>query len=351
MMRRCIFSSIAILILTTGVVACGTASTPSALATASPVPTPIPLPLPLPTSTYTPSPTATLTPEPEWYRPLDESYIHMEYRYGLVTDPQARVYATLNDAVQRTGNFGFLRSIPAYVSVVGEAERDGRRFYTVYYGWMEAEQVQLLSPSRFRGVLLTRPVDFRFGWVLMEAQSTNRQGEPVRTYRRYDFVHEVPNEERPGWFAVGPDEWLPEEVLAITHAQVPSEAKACRFLYVDLAEQTLRVYDQCRLVFATLVSTGRESGWTFPGRFAILQKFPYIQLTPPPGSLSVYYLEGVPYFMSYSGDWGFHAAYWHDDFGKPVSHGCVNLSPADARWLYEWAQLGERVIISTGENP
>ncbi|MCX7609659.1 MAG: L,D-transpeptidase, partial [Anaerolineales bacterium] len=262
------------------------------------------------------------------------------------------VYATLDDALKRTGNFGYLRTAPAYVSVVGEAEREGRKFYAVYYGWMEVGEVQLISPSTFRGVLLTRPVDFRFGWVLTEMQSTNRLGEPVHTYRRYDVVHEVSvAEPRPGWFAVGPDEWLPEEALAITRAAVPEDAKACRFLYVDLAEQTLRVYHECRLVFATLVSTGREKGWTFPGRFAILQKFPYIHLSPPAGSLSVYYLEGVPHFMSYSGDWGFHAAYWHDEFGTPVSHGCVNLSPADARWLYEWAQIGERVIISAEEEP
>jgi hypothetical protein len=59
--------------------------------------------------------------------------------------------------------------------------------------------------------------------------------------------------------------------------------------------------------------------------------------------------EGAPNFMTDYGDLGFHGAYWHDDFGSPVSHGCINLSPADARWLYEWAWLGERVIISAGE--
>jgi len=328
--------------------ACGADPTPAP--PPSPSPTPAASPSPVPTPTIPPTPTQ--TPEPTWYTLLDESYTVLEYRYGLVTNPQARVYATLNDAAQGTGNFGYLPNAPAYVSVVGEETRDSKTFYTVYYGWMDAADVQLLTPSTFRGLLLTRDVDFRFGWVLADTQSLTADGTPVRPYRRYEVVHEVPApRETPGYVAVGPDEWLPADAVALTSPQVPGDAGAntCRFVYVDLAEQTLRVYNECKLVFATLVSTGKQPGWTFPGRFAILQKFPYIQLTPPAGSISVYYLEGVPDFMTYFGDLGFHAAYWHDDFGSPVSHGCVNLSPADARWLYEWAGLGERVIISAGE--
>jgi lipoprotein-anchoring transpeptidase ErfK/SrfK len=113
----------------------------------------------------------------------------------------------------------------------------------------------------------------------------------------------------------------------------------------------MRVYDSCQLVFATLVSTGKDPRWTYPDRYSILNKTEFAKLTQPIGSISVYSLEGVPYFMSYAGDWGFHGAYWHDDFGSPVSHGCVNLSPADAHWLYEWAHEGENVIIVRPETP
>ena len=110
----------------------------------------------------------------------------------------------------------------------------------------------------------------------------------------------------------------------------------------------MRVFHECKLVFATLISSGREPAWTYPGRFSIQNWFPYLQLTAPSWSTSVYYQEAVPHFMPYIGDLGFHGAYWHDDFGKPVSHGCINLSPADAKWLYEWAEdwIGATVIIS-----
>jgi lipoprotein-anchoring transpeptidase ErfK/SrfK len=323
--------------------------------TAAPIPTETATPVATdsPTSTPTVTPTPTLTPEPAWYQQIDATYSVLEYRYGLVSDPKAKVYASLADAANQTGNFGRpWSSTPAYVSIVGEKTLDGKTFYTVYYGWMSADDVRLVTPSTFRGILLTRDVTFRFGWVLTDTESVNAAGTLVRAYSRYDIIHEVPAlTENPGYVAVGPNEWLPEEAVALTNSQVPADAGAgtCRFIYVDLAEQTLRVYDQCKLVFATLVSTGKQAGWTFPGRFAILAKFPYIQLTPPQGSISIYYLEGVPNFMTYYGDLGFHGAYWHDDFGTPVSHGCVNMSPADAKWLYAWAWLGERVIISAGK--
>lgn len=322
--------------------ACAPVETPAPTATSSPSQTATE------TSTPSPTPTQTPTPEPAWYQPLDESFAEMQYRYGLVNDPRARVYASLQDALDGNGNFGRLPNAPAYVSVVGEENRDGRIFYASYYGWIAAEEVELVTPSTFRGVLPTRPVDFRFGWVLAETWSTNAAGTPVRAYSRYEIVHEVPAvTENPGFVAVGPDEWLPDEAVALTGSRVPESAgEICRFLHVDLSEQVLRAFDGCQPVFATLVSTGKQSGWTYPGRFAVLYKVKFIQLTPPPGSISVYYLEGVPDFMTYSGDLGFHGAYWHDDFGAPVSHGCINLSPADARWLYEWSWIGDYVFIS-----
>jgi lipoprotein-anchoring transpeptidase ErfK/SrfK len=53
--------------------------------------------------------------------------------------------------------------------------------------------------------------------------------------------------------------------------------------------------------------------------------------------------------MSYAGNFGFHGAYWHDYFGTAASHGCINLSPADAKWLYDWAVIGDPVIITAGK--
>jgi lipoprotein-anchoring transpeptidase ErfK/SrfK len=277
----------------------------------------------------------------------------LKYSYALVNNPKARVYVSPQDAVANTGNFGYLPKYPAYVAYTTTETREGRTFYLdpVYYGWMDGADLQILTPSAFTGIKLRRDVPFRFGWVLAETQSVNAAGTPIQTYTRYQIVHEVPAVlQKPGYVAVGADEWLPESKVALVNPQIPADAGAntCRFIYANLAEQTLTVYDKCELVFATLISSGANS-WTFEGRFAISYKVEYSSIMPPPESTSEYYIEGVPYFMTYAWNFGFHGAYWHDNFGTAASHGCINLSPADAKWLYEWARLGERVIISAGK--
>jgi lipoprotein-anchoring transpeptidase ErfK/SrfK len=299
------------------------------------------------------APTPTVTPEPAWYEALDPSYGALKYQYAEVVNARAKIYARFEDAVGKTGNYGHLPNYPAYVAYTdSRMSDDGRTFYQVNYGWMAAEDLRPLTPSTFTGILITREVPFRFGWLLKDTQSVNTAGEPIQTYKRYQVVHEVSTTtQKAGYIAIGGDEWLPDESVAIVSPQVPADAgpNTCRFIYANLNTQTLSVYDGCKLIFATLISSGKNS-WTFEGRFAILNKNePYISITPPSYSTSDYYIEGVPYFMSYASDFGFHGAYWHDNFGTAASHGCINLAPADAKWLYEWAGLGERVIISAGK--
>jgi lipoprotein-anchoring transpeptidase ErfK/SrfK len=307
------------------------------------------------TATDTPSQTPTVTPTPEsaWYQPLDPSLGVLKYQYAEVVNKRAKVYASLQDAVGKTGNYGSLPNFPAYIAYTSTETQEGHTYYflPVYYGWMTGDDLQLLTPSTFSGLFLTREVNFHFGWVLSESQSVNATGEPIRTYQRYQIVHTAPADaEKPGYIAVGPDELLPEKSVTLVSPTLPAEAGAntCRFIYVNLAAQTLSVFDKCKLVFATLISSGKNS-WTFEGQFTIVNKFNYSSITPPEWSTSEYYIQGVPYFMTYSGDFGFHGAYWHDNFGTAASHGCINLSPADAKWLYDWAGLGERVIISAGK--
>ncbi len=325
--------------------ACGApASLPPPTATpAAPIASPTPRPAP----TATPLPAPTLTPEPPWYRPLDPALGALRYQYAEVTTDAARVYVSLQDAASASPNFGYLPHYPAYVAYTTTQQQDGRTFYLTNLGWMTGDDLRPLVPSSFSGILLTRPVAFRFGWVLNETSSTNSQGAPVRPYSRYQIVYEIGAQgARPGFLAVGADEWLPQEAVALLDPAIPPEASdLCRFIYVNLDEQTLAVYDGCALVFATLISSGQDPRWTFAGRFWILNKVEYTTVTPPEGSLSEYYIEGLPYFMTYYGDLGFHGVYYHDDFGTPVSHGCINLAPADARWLYDWARLGEYVVL------
>lgn len=333
--------------------ACGMAilPVPTLTATASAVPTSTATPSPLPTETPIPTPTPTL--EPAWYRTLSPSEANSKYQYAQVTNPRARVYPTFQDALDKSFNYGHFPYSPAYVAYTSTKDEDGRTFYNLATGnWMDGQDLQLLTPSHFSGVLLTRQVDFRFGWVLASTQSVNAAGGLVNTYSRYQIVHEVSNTEAmPGYVAIGADEWLPETSVAWVQPQAPVDADLhyCRFLYVNLAQQTLSVYEGCKLIFATLISSGADPLPTYAGRFNILYKIDYTTLQPPEGSITQYYLEGVPDFMTYYYNLGFHGAYWHDNFGAPASHGCINLSLTDIQWLYAWVQLGDRVIISPGK--
>jgi hypothetical protein len=326
------------------------------ISTSTPTSSPVPASTATATETATTSPTETptptFTPEPAWHEPLDAALGVLKYNYAEVTNQKARIYASFQDATGKTGNYGYLPKFPAYVAyTTSRSSDDGHTYFLVNYGWMDGDDLQSLIPSTFSGLLLTREVDFRFGWVLAETQSLDTAGKPVRTYQRYQVVHEIPaTTQKPGYIAIGGDEWLPEGSLALVSPVVPPDAgpNTCRFIYANLNTQTLSVFDNCKLVFATLISSGKNS-WTFEGRFAVLYKVEYSSITPPTESTSEYYIEGVPYFMTYSGDFGFHAAYWHDAFGSAASHGCINLAPTDAKWLYDWAWLGERVIISLGK--
>ncbi len=306
-------------------------------------------PSPLPSST----PTITPTPEPGWYQSLEASLSVLKYDYALVKNPQAKVYPSLQDAVSQSFNYANFPAYPAYVAYASTQTKSGQTYYGLKSGnWMSGADLEPLTPSAFKGLLLTRPVNFRFGWVLHPVQSVNSIDAPIHTFSRYEIVQEdLSMPIRPGYLAVGPDEWLPESALALVSPGVPRDADPnyCRFIYVNLAEQTLQVYQDCQLVFATLISSGENALWTFPGRFAILYKVDYTTLEPPPESTSSYYIEGVPYFMTYFGNLGFHGAYWQDSFGAPSSHGCINMSPADATWLYKWAEIGDRVVISAGK--
>jgi len=112
---------------------------------------------------------------------------------------------------------------------------------------------------------------------------------------------------------------------------------ADRWIHVDLGQQTLVAYRGDRPVLATLVSSGKE-GYEPPlGTFPIFAKHVSTTMNATDAIDGFYEVEEVPWTMYYWESYALHGAYWHNDFGKPKSHGCTNLSPPDARWLFHWS--------------
>ena len=114
-----------------------------------------------------------------------------------------------------------------------------------------------------------------------------------------------------------------------------------RWILVDLKTQRLIAWEGAKPIYAIIISTGKASTPTPSGIFNIQTKIPAQRM-----SGDDYDLPNVPYVMFYQGNYAIHGAYWHQQFGKPVSHGCVNVAVDHARWLFDWASEGTPVVIS-----
>lgn len=130
----------------------------------------------------------------------------------------------------------------------------------------------------------------------------------------------------------------------ITIETVTSPKTEGKVIAVDLAHQAVFAFEDGTLKFWTHASTGRRGFDTPTGEWKVYAKTP-IQVMDGPD----YYLPNVKWVMPYDGDYTLHTAYWHTNFGQPMSHGCTNLSEADAKWLYDWAQIGTPVVIYDSE--
>jgi len=303
--------------------------------------------------------------------PFDLTYV--DTRYGQVRNLNAPVFGSVEDAMTGSKNKAVQRidSSFAYISYADEAVVDGRRFYMIDQGlWMTANDVSRIgSVPLFQGLTFSRTPDRPFGWILaylspgpVETKRTPGYGVEDYTGRGFNnhevvqvyATQKVGNDD---WYMIGPDEWVPQQVVArvLPNTTPPAGVTGDRWIEINLDEQTMAVYDQRQLVFATLIASGLEPFWTQPGLFQIYQK---LDTTPMRGSFEAdrsdaYYLEDVPYTMYFDNARALHGAYWRANLGFPQSHGCVNLSVGDSHWLYDWAQLGDWVYVwdPSGKTP
>ncbi|MCG8553950.1 MAG: L,D-transpeptidase [Proteobacteria bacterium] len=112
---------------------------------------------------------------------------------------------------------------------------------------------------------------------------------------------------------------------------------SAHWIHVDVEQQVVVAYEGDNPVFATLVSTGKPGFDTPGGLFRIQSKHISMTMDDDRTPGEVYSIEDVPWAMFFDRNFALHGAFWHNRFGRPRSHGCVNLSPADARWLFRWA--------------
>ncbi len=120
------------------------------------------------------------------------------------------------------------------------------------------------------------------------------------------------------------------------HTTFPTDTE--RWIDVDLSEQRVVAYEGTTEVRAFIISSGLPDTPTVTGTFRIWAKIAAQDMYGGNrASGDYYYLPGVPWVQYFYEDYAFHGTTWHANFGRPASHGCINMSPEEAAWLFEWA--------------
>ena len=113
-----------------------------------------------------------------------------------------------------------------------------------------------------------------------------------------------------------------------------------KYIDIDLSEQKLYAFDGMTLVNSFLISSGVASHPSPIGTFAIYSRSRSVLMAGPG-----YYLPNVEWVNRFTGPYSIHGTYWHNNFGHPMSHGCINASNGNAQFIFDWAPIGTPVII------
>jgi len=288
----------------------------------------------------------------------------MEYRYGG---------GGLTEVREIFKGYGF--GVKGYTKVGGQA----------YFRTVEGRLVPRFAAgvtsriSGFEGLVVEgeRSLPIAFvnagkAWSYSEPKRNKKlRIEPVERYAAFDVL-EQKGKGRGGFVRVGDGVWLSRadvrvaELAPLPKSYQPGE----RWVDVDVGEQIVTAYEGERPVYVTLVSTGRGgASRTRKGEFRIWVKVSAIPMDNTDEELEeeeldldagveddrhLYSLHDVPWTQFFYESYALHGVYWHDRFGNRRSHGCVNLSPIDARWFYEWTRPlvpdGWWAIYTTGDE-
>jgi lipoprotein-anchoring transpeptidase ErfK/SrfK len=244
-----------------------------------------------------------------------------------------------------------------YVSYIDRVESNGVYYMLQNGGWIPGKGSRIGEYSRFQGLQFSSTPRNSFAWPLpfytdsIPVFRAPSFGAPLANRVIYPYaevvqVYAAQSGDGVEWNLIGSDQWVEARIFATVtpNTTPPDGVTTGRWIDVDLAEQTLSVYDNYQLVFATVIASGLEPFWTRPGLFQIYQK-KETETMRNNDPTDYYYLDNVPWTMYFDKARALHGAYWRTRFGYPQSHGCVNLSVGDAHWLYNWAHEGDYVYV------
>jgi len=283
----------------------------------------------------------------------------LEQSYARVLTAGAPLFNSVEDAQAGVAADSLGKGF-VFVQTLGAVQAGEQVLYQTRSGKLiRAVDVQPVEPSRWQGLKLTAKPELPFGWLVKSIRPSPLPGiaapTSIKRLARGTLI-QIFGTVRVGqwnWYLIGHNQWVEQRVVSVVSFHSPPEGVAGRWVQVDLYEQTLVAYEDSQPVYATLISSGLEKWATQPGLFQVWARLKDDRMRgayEPDGS-DYYSLEAVPYVMYFDGDRALHGQYWHDGLGYKRSHGCVNLSPLDARWLYEWSALGTHVWVFDPSKP
>ncbi len=261
--------------------------------------------------------------------------------YAFVRDDAALVYARpsdyfLDEYYESVGvGFGLV--------ITGRVDHQGVRFLRTRRGlYIPATSVRFARGSSFAGVELPDGAPLDVGWIVARTAPVLERpnGRRIRDAGLREVIHA--RGVRGGFVELAEGGFVRRAHVRLARpAPPPPEVPpGGRWIDVDVDEQVLVAYEGDRPRFATLVSTGRAGARveTPRGTFRIWAKLAFSDMDNLERTDvdDPYAIESVPWVQYFEGAYGLHAAFWHDAFGQRRSHGCVNLAPADARYVFDF---------------
>ncbi|MEO0561244.1 MAG: L,D-transpeptidase, partial [Chloroflexota bacterium] len=288
-------------------------------------------------------------PAPSYDQVRTDYYTIDTYSFYRVTGESPDVFAAPGGAVTRNmgAGFNFIQAVDT--SVEGWVQIQGGE-------WMRASDLTYVQPSLLRGFQIDDGLADPFAWILGNVITAPYPGGPqdistgVRKYY-YNPVNIYATVEVDGWrwYMIGPDQWVEQRNVSKPTIVERPEGVSGRWVSVDLYEQSMVAYQDDEPVFATVIASGLPEWATNEGLFEVWYRLPAGEMSGAFGAPDAYALQSVPWTLYFDGDISLHGAYWHDAFGFRRSHGCVNMSISDSRWLYEWLGAAEGPLDEDGK--
>ncbi|MCH9686874.1 MAG: L,D-transpeptidase [Deltaproteobacteria bacterium] len=235
---------------------------------------------------------------------------------------------------------------------LGTKVRDAGKtwWYTSRGGYVDTSHAYQYQTKDFHGVELGTEASFPFGYAMVKSAKQYELGTDGKltvtgSLERRTFVDLTEEIEIDGkaYMMTVDGSLLRKKDLRLAEPQpLPEGIEPWEgWIDVSLGKQMLIAYEGDRPVYVTLVSTGKKGTVEEPfdtpaGRYRIRSKHVSSTMDGPTVNEGNYSIQDVPWAMFFEGSYALHGAFWHNSFGRVRSHGCVNLGPSDARWLFSW---------------